>query len=719
MNHSDDEKIVGESTTTGPEASARIGVAGDPDFLGALSRLHSGFNADAPRVEILARITDELMGYTNSTFGFIGEKNTVQEDSVSLSLSAVVCTEGSNEAQAYLERHAADAISFDTSKSVIATVIRLSKAITTISSDDHLSIGLPPGHPKLETAIVIPLLVGESTIGVVGIANRDGGYSESMAVATQALADAAAQMIHSHNERQMRFETVRALRESEGKYRDLVDNLTVGIYRFPLGGGPPLAANKVAAQIFGYENLEDFLSGFLWTDHFADPKDRDRLLGYLDRDGHVRSFQTRMTRRDGSVVWIELTVKLYWKLGYTEGAMIDISELKRAEEDRNNLESRLVHSQKLESLQVLAGGIAHDFNNLLMAISGNVELALLCGEFEDARSHVRAIRAATERASELASKILAFTGKRSFSWKHLDLSDVVTRSVHLFDASLHRKIFLDLGLQPHLPPVMADEDQICQVLVSLITNSAEAIGDQAGRITVSTSLVECSRELLASTYVDDHLVAGSYIRLQVMDNGGGLSEETRARMFEPFFTTKFVGRGLGLASTLGIVRGHDGAIAVEGETGCGCVVTIYLPISEEIPADADRADIDDMPWRGHGTVLLVDDEEMVRFVVGGLLRRLGFDVLGARNGREAIQVFQRNSNIIDLVLLDLQMPELDGVDTFFEIRKLRPEIQIILCSGYDEKTATEHLVGRGLAGFIQKPYTFANLKRMIRSVLGS
>ncbi len=385
------------------------------------------------------------------------------------------------------------------------------------------------------------------------------------------------------------------------------------------------------------------------------------------------------------------------------GMGIDISDRKRAEEERLKLEQQLLHTQKLESLGVLAGGIAHDFNNILTSIVGNADLALMKMSPESpSMDNLRRIESAAAKAADLAKQMLAYSGKGRFVIEDLDLNRLLEEMLHMLEVSITKKAALCLNLTPNLPSVEADATQIRQILMNLVINASEAIGDTSGVIAVTTGCIDCDRNYLKDVWFDENIKAGLYVYLEILDTGCGMDKETLAKIFDPFFTTKFTGRGLGMAAVLGIVRGHNGAIKVYSELGKGSSFKILLPASSK-PVEIFNHDINTDDWRGSGTVLLVDDEETVRGVGKEMLHELGFTSITANDGREAIDLFKQTPDI-SFVILDLTMPHMDGEQCFRELKQLKPDVKVIMSSGFSEYEVTQKFAGKGLVGFIQKPY---------------
>ena len=401
--------------------------------------------------------------------------------------------------------------------------------------------------------------------------------------------------------------------------------------------------------------------------------------------------------------------------GYT----IDITEKKRAEEEKLDLVRQMQQAQKLESLGVLAGGIAHDFNNLLMVVLGNVELALdEIPPMSPVRLKLTEITTAARRAADLSQQMLAYAGKSSFALERVVLGELVEEMAHLLKAGISKKAILNLNLERGLPPIQADPSQIRQIAMNLIINASEAIGDGDGEITVSLGTTRCDEGYLRRTETHDNLAAGLYVYLEVTDTGYGMDSKTRARIFEPFFSTKFTGRGLGLAAVQGIVRAHKGALIVSSEPGKGTTFKVLFPAledaAERVPTDGSSTPDD---WQGTGTILLVDDEQSLVALGARMLEHLGFTVLTAADGQQAVNLYRERGNKIDLVLMDLTMPKMDGVKAFDEMRLLNPDARVVLASGYAEDDVSSRFEAQKPSGIIQKPYTLAKLREALAGLL--
>jgi two-component system cell cycle sensor histidine kinase/response regulator CckA len=427
-------------------------------------------------------------------------------------------------------------------------------------------------------------------------------------------------------------------------------------------------------------------------------------------------------RSDGEVFPMEISLAA-GELGerqFVVAVARDISARKRAEEERRQLEARVQQAQKLESLGVLAGGIAHDFNNLLVGILGNADLALdQLSPVSPARPLLQDIELAAKRAADLTRQMLAYSGKGRFVIEPLDLNEVVAEMAHLLEVSISKKAILKYNYADNLPAVQADGTQIRQVIMNLITNASEALGGRSGVISVSTGAMECNRDYLRETYLDEDLPDGVYVYLEVTDTGCGMDEETRQKIFDPFYTTKFTGRGLGLAAVLGIMRGHQGALKVQSEPGRGTTFRILLPALAEGRAERREQPALASGSRRTGTILLVDDEETVRAVGRRFLERAGFNVLTGSDGPQALELFRRHADDIVCVVLDLTMPHMDGEEAFRELSAVRADVRVIMSSGYNEQEVAQRFAGAGLAGFIQKPYRGSELLAKVDEALRS
>ena len=476
-----------------------------------------------------------------------------------------------------------------------------------------------------------------------------------------------------------------------------------------------------AAQLTGYP-ADDFIWGKVHFRQLIHPEDVERVRAATQaalaahRDIEV---EYRLVQRDGTEKWVLSRGRGVYgedgKLQFLEGLAIDITASKQAEADKLAIERKLLEGQKLESLGLLAGGIAHDFNNILTGILGNANLARFkLGEDSNIVPHLRKIELATARAAELCQQMLAYAGKSSFLIEPVDVSQLVSDTLPLLHTSLASRARLHLNLSPRPAVVMADATQLRQIIMNLVLNAAEAVGERAGEIHVATGLRIFDRDFLRAARDGDTLATGEYVFVEVRDNGCGMAPETMAKIFDPFFTTKFAGRGLGLAAVRGIVRGHHGTLHVASATGRGSTFTLLLPPSREsVSASAHPLD---QARQYSGKALVIDDEVTVRESTSGLLVTLGFSVITADNGSNGIAQFCAGPADFALVLLDLTMPGMNGEDTLAALRAIAPDVRVLLISGYSENARAARLAGAAPVGFLQKPFTREALELKLREL---
>lgn len=442
----------------------------------------------------------------------------------------------------------------------------------------------------------------------------------------------------------------------------------------------------------------------------------------IHRKGHGR-FETRHRRKDGKIIDIEVSVMGY---GPSKGRkqyvfLRDITEQKRAEKERRDLEAQVQYTQKLESLGILAGGIAHDFNNILQIILGNVNLIQkVLSQLSPAYQFTDNIKRSVDRAVVLTRQMLAYSGARSVSLQAVNLSEVAGEIIHLLHASISRKVTVQTNFMNGLPSVEGDPAQIQQVAMNLILNASESLDEGTGGVvTVSTMILHCTEDYLSGSHALYQAPEGNYACLEVSDTGCGMSEEIVKRLFDPFFTTKFTGRGLGMSAVLGIMRGHKGAILVDSVSGKGTTIRVLFPMtgasldhSPESEAQMPLA----TPGKAH-MVLFVDDEPDLLDLGVLALEQLGYTVLKATDGLEALKIFESRAEHIDGVILDLSMPQMDGGQTLTELRRIKPDIRVILASGYAEQDLQSRFEGQAVNGFLQKPYEIQVLSEKLNKIL--
>ena len=506
-------------------------------------------------------------------------------------------------------------------------------------------------------------------------------------------------------------ESERLVRENEERFRRLVESNIIGIVVADLNGVK--AANDVFLRLIGHTREDLEASRIDWMESTPPEHLAKDLQGIekLREKGWFEPFEKEYAHSDGTRLPVLIgaaalkSEPLEWI-----AFVIDLTE-------RKALERRLVETQKLESIGLLAGGIARDFNNLLVGVLGNASLAQ-----EDlppgsrARSFLGGIVKAAERAAHLTREMLAYAGKGRFVIEMLDISETVRDVTNLIRSSIPSKVAVRFDLDRVLPLLEADPGQMQQLVMNLVLNAAEAIGDAPGVVTVRTAVRNVEQSDLQQPEFSA-LQPGPHILLEVRDTGCGMDGETAVRIFDPFFTTKFTGRGLGLAAVSGIVRAHKGAIRVTSAPGEGSTFVVLLPATAVVESENVKPESTRIDLQGSGTILVVDDEEIVRLTAKGALERQGYTVVLADCGDAAIEIVARDDRNISLVLLDLSMPGMDGHETLRRLRAFKPDAPVILSSGYNEAECLRLFEGEKIAGFVQKPYTFARLAESVKSAL--
>jgi two-component system, cell cycle sensor histidine kinase and response regulator CckA len=395
----------------------------------------------------------------------------------------------------------------------------------------------------------------------------------------------------------------------------------------------------------------------------------------------------------------------------------EMEERHQAEEERHKLETQVQHAQRLESLGVLAGGIAHDFNNLLASIMGYASLASMdLPEASRPRKSLEQVLIAAKSAADLTQQMLAYSGRGTFVMEPVNVTQLIEGVVRLLETSISKKATLRLHLASNLPAIHADASQIRQVVMNLITNAAESLGDHAGLVALTTGVRWAESAELLAMAPGEQLPAGQYVYLEVSDTGCGMDSGTLSKIFDPFFTTKFTGRGLGLAAVLGIIRSHRGSIQVKSEPGQGTKFGVLFPALAVTELEEVERVGEAQSWRGEGVVLVVDDQPAVQSLARMILERVGVTVVSASDGKQAVEVFAKQAKDIHAVLLDLNMPGMDGIEVFHHIRQLEPGIRVVLCSGYNEQDVTTKLTGPKPAAFLRKPYHPAELIDRLRAI---
>jgi PAS domain S-box-containing protein len=491
-------------------------------------------------------------------------------------------------------------------------------------------------------------------------------------------------------------------------------------------GGHFLDFNETTLQMLGYSrtmlagmrimNVVVDCSEETWTERWERIKRQDRLV-----------IEVQMLCQDGNVLPVEL-MGYYLEYGNRNYCCMvgrDITFRIEAENERQAIENRMRQTQKFESMGVMAGGIAHHFNNLLMSVMGHAEL-LQRDLASDSSHHLYASRIleTARRAADLSGQMLAYSGSGLISTQEVQLNEIVRQTDVLLQASAVPGIRVEYVLAESLPPILGDPAQLRQVMVNVVTNAIEGIvekghGDAAeGVVQISTTFLPNGPEGPILIPHADQSFSGPCLALSVTDTGCGMDEKMRRCLFDPFSTTKLTGRGLGLPVVWGIMRGHKGAISVQSELGFGSIFTLYFPTTRTKPQSLIAVTkTSTEQWNGRGVVLLADDEPYVLEVARTILERAGLTVLAARDGQEAVELFEKTPDEIGCVLLDLTMPRLDGANALARILQLRPQAKVVICSGYGENDLIRRFEGQKVTGFLQKPFRLSELIETVRHIL--
>jgi len=503
-----------------------------------------------------------------------------------------------------------------------------------------------------------------------------------------------------------RKEAEAALRESEERFRNLADTVPVIIFQNDDAGNATFF-NRQAIEFTG-RALEQ-LVGSGWLEAIY-PDDLEGIMASQRASLETPVLgqrELRLRRSDGQYRWMLVTSSPRFVgtqfTGYV-GTIVDITDLKRTH-------GELLAAQKLESLGVLAGGIAHDFNNLLGSIAANSELVLseLSGS-SPAYDEVESIRNVAGRAAEIVSQMMAYAGQEDTVFEPVDLPGLIKEMLELLKVSISKRATLNVALPEKLPAIRANAAQLRQVVLNLITNASEALGEQEGVISIAATQVQSDPSGSAP-----NLPRGDYIRLEISDSGCGMTEEVQFKIFDPFFTTKFSGRGMGLAAVKGIVRSHDGAINVVSAPRQGSRFEILLPCSSESAREGhdEAASAAGEAANFTGTILVVEDEDALRIAVSKILKRKGLTVIQAANGKTAIDLFRAGSAEIDVVLLDLTLPGMSGREVLTELRRVKPNVKVIITSAYSQEQAETALGGQHPWLYIRKPYRLNELTGLV------
>jgi PAS domain S-box-containing protein len=605
-----------------------------------------------------------------------------------------------------------------------------------VAGDRRFITGFAVDVPT-RSELCVPIKLAGEVIAVLDIQEVEKHIFDDTEIKTlEILCDQLAAAVHNahlyeraNQEIAERVRIEKELRASEMRMSTILRSLPVAVYTAVVPADEDATWISEGIERFvGYPPEKFLQEPHLWSDNIH-PDDQDRVWReyrtILERN-EVR-LEYRWRAADGSYRWIlDNALALPSKAGHPKrviGVFLDITDRKNAEEENLRMERQMLESQKLESLGLLAGGIAHDFNNILMAVIGNLDIALLeTAPDSEVHSLMTEAQQAAQRATGLTKQLLAFSGRGRYAAVPIDLNALIDETMHMLRAGVSENASLRMDLDPTLPMIEADPSQVQQIIMNLVVNASEAIGDRRGSITLTTRARHCDDRTLARSRLERKPPPGMYVALEISDTGCGIDRAVMNRLFEPFFTTKFTGRGLGLSAAMGIMDNHGGAIMVESEPGAGSTFTILFPryeCSEEIPARTRRAAAGSPAGSFSGTVLLVDDEAPVRKTCAALLERLGLAVVEAANGEEALEKMRSCGDAVSCAIVDMTMPGMNGIATSSALRRIRPDLRIILTSGYLQHEVESGYARKNTVGFLQKPYKLSELGALLDRVLHS
>jgi PAS domain S-box-containing protein len=512
------------------------------------------------------------------------------------------------------------------------------------------------------------------------------------------------------------------LRESEEKYRQLVNYAPAGIYEVDFVKGKLASANDVMSEYTGYskdELLNMSAPDFLTRE--SQKQMADRIARLIKGKKIYGSAEYKARAKDGREFWMLVNARYFYdKYGKLKSAMVvahDITDRKRALEEKSRLEDRLQQAQKMEAIGTLAGGIAHDFNNILSVIIGYTELILMSGNVDaEVKQNLKEIFNASKHARDMVKQILAFSRQSKQERKPIQVAHIVKEAIKMLRASLPTTILIQQQIEKDTGIIEADPTQIHQVLMNLCTNAAHAMNGKDGVMQISLSNVELDH---AALEMAPDLKPGSYLKLSVSDTGHGIAPDAYEKIFDPYFTTKKKeeGTGLGLAVVQGIVKSHNGAVTVESEVGKGTTFHVYLPvIMRKLTAEEEIST--PLPM-GHESILFVDDEQPLVEIGKQMLQRLGYTVATRTSSVEALELFKANPDRFDLIITDIVMPNMTGEKLAEKMMDIRSDIPVILCTGYSEKITRKHASDMGIQSFLMKPLVMRDLATTVRQALAA
>ncbi len=589
---------------------------------------------------------------------------------------------------------------------------------------------LPPGWIDQQISYTPSLVLFGGFIFALLLGAYYNKVERQTALVTSQVHERTAELRHTQNlletDIAKRQATEAELRESRRQLESLLGQLPGMAYRLANDGRFSAVYISHGCTVLTGHSPHELTTRQIRYDDLVLPEDGERSWAAINgslADHRAYEVEYRLRHKDGQIKWVlDRGQGVYdqdGRLLFIEGLAIDITQAKQSEKEKLIIERKLLEGQKLESLGVLAGGIAHDFNNLLTGIVGNASLMSLdLPPQSPLLRNVSQIESSAQRAAELCQQMLAYAGKGQFLIRRIDLEDLVRNTLPLLEHSISKRATLRFHFKSGLPPVNADVTQIRQIIMNLVVNASDAIGDNDGSITLATGIMATGDSRLRQAVLSPDPCAPALVFLQVTDTGAGMNPDVVRKIFEPFFTTKFTGRGLGLAAVLGIVRSHQGGLIVESQPGTGTTFTLILPAGEAVTESKFSRTPFGSPVMRTGTVLIIDDEDAVRTVTAHMFGMIGMKPLTACDGIDGLEMFKLHRDDITLILLDLTMPRMNGEETLREIRALSATVPVIITSGYNRTTLTSPLASAPTVAFLQKPFSLAALIKQIDLVMG-
>lgn len=708
-------------------------------ILHVVTAAQSAYIASSDSKAVFQQLLDVLLDVTDSEYGFIGEVRGRTDGPPTLTSCAALhptlhprhsegsVTQAANHGKAVHDLAAfAPAIEtvFRTGEPVVRNDGSNESTPNESTPNESIAIEADGESHEARAVLVLPFRHDDEIVGLCGVANRPGGYSDDLLAELEPLLVTCASLVASDRLEARRAATEQALAESERRFRSYFDLDLIGIAMTSPAKGW-IEVNDRMCSMLGRSREQ--LRKMTWAelthpdDLAADVANFDRVLrGEID----AYAMEKRFLRSDGQVLHASLSVRCLrladGRVDYFVALVQDITELRREQEERRALERGMFEAQKLESLGVLAGGIAHDFNNLLTGILGNAGLARCAIEEKgDPDLHLGQIERAAARAADLCRQMLAYAGKGRFVVVPLDLADLVRGTIDLLRLSIKKSARLRIDLDTQAPAVVGDETQIRQVVMNLVINASDALPASGGSIDVRVQPIQVRAAQPVQEFGYGDLRVGGYVMVEVRDEGSGMSRETLGRMFDPFFTTKFTGRGLGLSAVLGIMKAHDAAVRVSSVEGRGTTFRLFFPahrgekgavgsIASGAAKDENRAQ--------RSIALVVDDEPLVGETVASMLRHLSFEVIVATSGVEAIEIFRENVGRISVALVDLTMPEMDGVAVGAALHAIDEGARLISMSGYSVNDSQLDGVEAQFRAHLSKPFKVGDLRELLGSL---